>query len=267
MNPRLPHRPQARPSHRPRAFPLIPLLVACLIVVGALQGLRLAFEAGLFGTPTETTASGGRLAATVSRLSTRDDSLFEIQRRPVTLMPHHLQFGAAAQVAQHTLYVFTDPACGPCRQKLSEWLGGEPLEGVRIVYIYWPQDQADMTGGMVMEIARRESLAQPLLGRLERRRETLSPQGLMAELDGVGVSLARQQDYLKTEGADLAAVVGQDLALGIKLQLPPPPLMILDDYYLDGRVLHPARLRTYLQRLNKREPILQADDYWLNRGL
>lgn len=265
MNPRLPYRPQARPASRPKAFPLIPLLAACLIVVMALQGLKLAFEAGLFGTPKETKAGG--VAAGVARMSTRDDAPFEVQRRPVNVQPHHLQFGAVGQVAQHTLYVFTDPACGPCRQQVNEWLRGVPLEGLKLVYIYWPKDQADLAGGMVLDIARRESLAQALLNRLEKRRESLSNEGLMAELDAVGVPLARQQDYLKNEVAALSATVGQDVALGTTLRLPPPPVVILDDYYLDGRVLSPARIGTYIQRLNRREPILQANDYWLNRGL
>jgi hypothetical protein len=265
MNPRLPYRPQARPASRPRAFPLIPLLVACLIVVMALQGLRLAFDAGLFGAPKETKQGG--VAAAVTRMSSRDDVPFEVQRRPVTVQPHNLQFGSVGMAPAHTLHVFTDPACGPCRQQVAEWLKGVPLDGVRLVYIYWPVDKTNLAGGMVLDIARRESLAQALLSRLEKRRETLTPEGLMAELDAVGVPLSRQQDYLKNEVAALSDVVSQDMAQGAKLRLPEAPVMILDDYLLDGRVLSPARVATYLQRLNRREPILQANDYWLNRGL
>lgn len=266
MSDYLPKRAHARPGGVARAFPLIPLLVACLIVVMALQGLRLAFEAGLFGRPAEVKEGG--VAAGVSRLSARaQEGPFEVKRLPVQVQNHNLQFGAVGAQPAHTLYVFTDPACGPCRQQIAEWLRGVPVEGLRLVYIYWPADKADITGGMVLDIARRESVAQALLARLDRRRETLSPEGLMAELESVGVPLARQREYLQDNAGELGNVVGADIALGTKLRLVEPPVLVLDDYLLDGRVLSPARVATYLQRLNRREPILQANDYWLNKGL
>ena len=258
------------PSHPPRAprsVPLIPLLGACLIVVAVLQGVKLLYEASAANAHPFNTDKGS-VAAAVSRLAVegRGGDLTPI-RVNAEVYPHNLQFGATGTAAPpHTVVVFTDPTCGPCRARVASWLKDTSPYGLRVVYKYWPSNRGDTSGGILLEIARRNNLAPKLLQKMEQYPTDIPAEQMAKMLDTLGLDLNTQHDLTIKQAEDLTSTVGQDIAQATTIGLGEPPQAILDGYLLDGRILSPARIPLYITRLNHREAIIQANDYWLNGG-
>lgn len=257
------------PSHGPRpnrVIPLIPLLGACLIVVAVLQGVKLLYESSQSNNRPFNTEKRS-MAEAVSRLGNRHKNDLSPIRVNAEVSPHDIQFTAPTMITSaHTVVVFTDPACGPCRAGINGWLRDTGQYGLRVVYKYWPRDRADTSAGMIMEIARRGGLAQKLMQKIAAYPGDVTPEQMSNMLDALGVSLNSQHDTLIKQSADLSATIGEDIDQGTAMGLGEPPQLVLDGYLLDGEVLSPARIPLYIGRLNRRDSIVQANDYWLNGG-
>ncbi|MCP5405575.1 MAG: hypothetical protein H6922_05090 [Pseudomonadaceae bacterium] len=256
--PTLPHRPPPRSS----AVPLLPLLIALVLVVLALQGVKLLYTMGFLGdipAPEQTIADPFQNLPVVQhgKLPTP-----VVARAPA--FRHNLVTGAPT--AAYTLTIFTDPACGPCRDKLARWLTPVVTGNARIIYKYWPATVGDINGGLVMELARRQNLAGPLLSQLQTTAGTLSAEAMFNALEAAGLPLPQQRRLFAAQSEELAALVGKDIDQGRTLRLGPPPQLILQDRLLDGRLLSPSRLDLYIGRLGRNQPLVQPTDIWLFGG-
>lgn len=244
-----------------RGFPLFPLLVACLIVVLALQGLKMLFESDLFSRKGIPARNG---SPTLALPTPMPESLLPIRRR-ADPFPHNLILGTTASPL-HTVTIFTDPACGSCRTNLNRWLKDLPL-GTRLVYKYWPANPEDISSGLLMELSRRQGTAASFLRNLESARgDNLTATQLASLLDKSGTAVTDQHQLLREQMTDLTSVLGEDIDQAKHLRLGPPPQLLLDTYLLDGTILHPSRLKTYMERLNRKQPLAQPEDYFLNPG-
>lgn len=176
------------------------------------------------------------------------------------VLRENLQFGAPN--ADITVTVLSDPACGACRETLKSWLGGLP-GNIRLVYKFWPADPGRLTPGLTVEMARRKGLADKLWQELNASDGDLSDLQLLTLLEQAGLPLDQQRAQLAGHSDDLSAPLEKDIIAAQALQLPPPPILIVNGYLMDGRVLQPERLGTYLERLRADEPLVQGSDYWL----
>jgi hypothetical protein len=233
-----------------RPTSLLPFLVATVLVLLALNLGTLVYR--WWGNP---------LAPASLSTEAPSASLIGPRQVEVPTFGHNLQFGRAD--AALTLTVFTDPACAPCRSEVQRTLGAAGLDDVRLVFKFWPADPHILTGGLLMEIARRENLVRPFLRQLESHPRA-GGDDLLSLLESAGLPLAKQRAWLADNNDDLLAVLGQDITQGQTLDLGLPPQFILAGYVLNGDTLPRARLATYLRRLKRGDPLIQPNDYWLN---
>lgn len=280
---RLPTAPRAGQSHnrhnpgRSQALPLLPLLSAVLLIVALGQiglwalkdrtGRDTSAARQATGAVPGTYGAGGTGGAAFARLLERHPALETRQLRALTprrvifpALPENLQFGRPN--AAITLTVLSDPACGVCRDSLKTWLEGLPQD-IRLVYKFWPADPARMTPGLTLEMARRADRVTPLWALFDTAKGDLDDHRLLALLDQAGLPLEQQRALLTDPSGTLALPLEQDIARARELALPPPPLLLLDGYVLDGRVLQPQRVLTYLERLRSGAALVQPSDTWL----
>lgn len=251
---------------KPTAFPLLPASAAAFLLLG---GAQLAFwwwESRLpdTGYSTESTqgAQGNPFVALARQAAPDTGRVREAQRLGAVVQPQNIQFGDA--LARVTVTIFTDPSCGPCREKVREWTAGLPVQGVRQVYKFWPQDPARTTPGMLLELARRSGVVANYWRSIQGAGPAdLDDATLLNMLERAGVPLNEQRNALVNDGADLMATLEPDLALAKGAGLPPPPVVMVDDYVLDGQILSPQSLGGYVQKRLDGRQIFERDDLFL----
>lgn len=263
--PQLPQRPGGQ---RASAFPLFPFLAALLLVVLALQGVRMLLELNTVNpSTTPRLTSNPSVFENIHNLHPKSDASL-VNMRPkravVPAMTFNVRVGNPQ--APHTLTVFTDPLCTACRVTLLKVLKGLDTDRVKVVYKYWPQNPSSVEGGMILQLAQQEGKGNALLAAVSVREDAVSDIDLLSMLDVAGLNLSVQRALLAEGSGRLTDQIGRDMAQAREAGLGAPPAFVLDDYVLDGRMLHPARLGLYVGRLEKGEPLIQGRDYWLNSG-
>ncbi len=252
----------ARPPSPARRWPLIPILVACLLAAAVLQGVKMWLEPES-ATRQPVHAGFGNIAKLYEppKRSPVNTTILKIS---APAFGHNLILGA--REAPYTITVFTDPACAPCRADIQRILGPLPANSYRLVYKYWPLVKDDLSTGIALELARRNDLALPFLKKLGESPINHTSDAMFTTLESLGLALSAQRDMLARETLAITAALGEDMAQGEALRLAPPPQFILNDYLLDGRILAPQRMATYMDRLSHNQPLVQPRDYWLNAG-
>lgn len=260
--------PRRTPAPRPRALPLLPLIAATLMLLAAGQialwaWKNMAAPAAPAAAGTARAPSGNPfrdLALSHPKLGAEHLRMLTPRRAIFPARPENLQFGVAN--ADITLTVLSDPACGACRETLKGWLEGVPKD-IRVVYKFWPATPERMTPGLALEMARRKGLADKLWTQLDAAKGDLDDLHLLSLLEQAGLPLEAQRNQLAEQADTLAAPLEEDIRTAQALQLPPPPVLIMNGTLLDGRVLQPERLLTYMERLRANMPLVQGSDYWL----
>lgn len=243
------------------AFPLLPALAATLLLLGAGQATLWWLSGRLPGAPEYTRSSQPAVLAAASQPVTARSSVPR-QRLDAPPLPQNIQFGDAMGRVRVTL--FTDPACGACRQRVQELTAGLPVQGVRQVYKFWPQDPRRTTPGLLLELARREAVIPAFWKRLQASGEAdLSDIDLLQLLELAGLPLNEQRAALSQNSAELAAALTPDLATARAAELPPPPVVMVDDRVLDTARLTPTGLQDAVQKRLESRPLAREDQLWM----
>lgn len=252
---------------RASAFPLLPMLAAAFLMLGAAQLAFWWWEARLPGVPERAQAARPTGSPAWTRWWQADapreaGQVRQVQRLAAPARPENLQFGDA--MAQVVVTVFTDPSCGLCREQVRQWTAGLPSHGVKLVYKFWPANPERKTPGMLVEMARRDNVAGDFWRSLtDAGSADIDDATLLTMLDRAGVPLDSLRGTLVKDGADLMMVLEPDLKLARDANLPPPPVLLVDTYVVDGVVLRPDRLDSYVRKRMEGEPLFERDDLWL----
>lgn len=255
---RVPRPPQ------PAAFPVLPALAAALVLLAAAQLALWWWEARLPAVPPRSARFSNPFIALVPDPRNPRGTVRDAIRLGATTLPQNVSFGDA--LGRVTVTVFTDPSCGPCREQVRSWTAGLPVQSVRQVYKFWPRDPARLTPGVLVELARRQNVVLPMWRNLQGAGNADLDDGqLLTMLDRAGISLAQQRLVLAQEGASLTAALEPDITLAKRASLPPPPVVMVDDYVLDGEVLRPDNLNVYVKRRLEGRQIFERDELFLMR--
>lgn len=256
------------------SFPLLPATAAALILLG---GAQLAFwwwEAQLPEIPATTLATDGtsranpfvalRDSAPAAKPVVVGGRLREAQRVPVTVLPQNIQFGDA--MAKVTVTIFTDPACGACRARVHALTAGLPIQGVRQVYKFLPMNSETSTGGMLLELARRQGVVMPFWRMLQGAGDAdLDDAALLTMLERAGVPLDIQRAAMRDDTTALMTPLEPDMKVAKDNNLGPTPVFMVDDFVLDGVVLKPEMLQAYVKKRLEGRQLFEKDDLWLMR--
>jgi hypothetical protein len=101
---------------------------------------------------------------------------------------------------------------------------------------------------MMMEIARQYGVLPTFWRQLRGTDGDISDVDMLGLLADSGLAPDRLRKILTDEGDRLAAQLSPDIEMARKANLPAPPVLLVDGYLLDGMVLQPAQLATYVQR-------------------
>lgn len=243
------------------------MLAAAFLLLGAAQLAFWWWEARLPGVPETASKTGAGFSLNTwwkEEPAAVQGQVREVQRLAVPVRPENLQFGDA--VANVVVTVFTDPACGLCREQVRQWTAGLPAQGVKIVYKFWPQDPTRKTPGMLVEMARRQAVAGEFWRSVQDAGVAdLDDATLLTMLERAGVPLAAQRTALTDEGSPLMIALEPDLKAARDANLPPPPVVMVDDYVVDGVLLRPERLGLYVRKRLEGLALFERDDLWLMR--
>lgn len=253
-------------TSRPTAFPVLPAVAAGLILLASAQLGLWWWQSRMPGLPDRTALHSNPFMALAAQQEAEASKgqVREAQRLGAVVLPQNLQFGDA--LARVTVTIFTDPSCGACREKIRTWTAGLPVQGVRQVYKFWPQSPERLTPGLLLELARRQGVVPTLWRSLQGAgANDLNDEQMLTMLDHAGVPLAEQRVALTQDGAGLTESLEPDIALAKNAHLPPPPVMMVDDYVLDGEVLSPDSLNVYVKKRLEGRQVLERDDLWLMR--
>ncbi len=230
------------------AFPLLPAVAATLLLLGVGQVALWWWGGRMPEIPTYT-----RLAATLSG-NTAEPSRAQAVRRNTPQqrleappLEQNIQFGDAMGRVRVTF--FTDPACGPCRAKIDQLAANLPVKGVRQVYKYWPYQPRQTTSGVLLELARREAVLPTFWKLLQAEGDRdISDMEMLQLLEQAGLPLSEQRTALSQNSAELYAALVPDLALARNAELPPPPVVVVDNQILDIRQLTAENLAKAVQK-------------------
>lgn len=255
------HRIVGRPDRRPQpsAFPLLPLVAALLILLAFAQGglwLWQSISANPDMAENPFKELGNRHPVTVKQ---RKGDV-EPRRVVLPVQASNLQMGDAN--AAVVAVILSDPSCGQCRKKVSTWVNQLPT-GTKAVYKFWPREPLRMTPGLLVELARREGVAQKYWTLIEEAEGDLNDEALLRLLEKAGVSLEKQRAALSEPELKVGQTLEKDLQLARNLEMPPPPVMTLNGYVIDNRALNEDKISVYAERLTNNEPLTQDSDYWL----
>lgn len=263
-------RPTARPAspllprrrtRKATALPVLPLAAACLLLLAALQ-LALWWWKYEDGLPSVRQAFPNLAALHPAAMEEG-----AAPRAPVEVeapvLPQNLQFGDPN--ARVVVTIFNDPSCGECRKQVKRRLAGVPVEGVKLVYKFWPVDATRLTPGMLVQLARREGVAGDFWQRLQARDGDFDDTTLLSLLDASGLPLAKQGDLLAKDSGALMDVLKGDIHTAEANHLPPPPVILVNGMLLDGAILDPAQLPVYVRRMLAGKPPVDGGDFWLMR--
>ena len=272
---RLPGRRGGTPP--PGAVPLLPMLAALLLLMAAVQVVSWWLEV-------PKTSQTNDLPATVQldlvdnpivawQQWWRDLTLFDapsslpaarrngvMARLEMPVQPHNIVLGDP--LARVTVTVLNDPSCAACKTLLTRWLGQLPqTPGVRLVYKFWPAKPGQLTAGMALEMARDHGVLGAFWPRLQAAETDLSDVEILQLLEASGMPLAAQRQALSTQADRLIGQLSPDIALAQQAQLPPPPVVLVDDAVLVPP-LDPLRAVDYVQ-LRLQGKSLGQDFFWM----
>lgn len=246
-------------SSRPSSFPVLPALAATLLLLGVGQAALWWWGTRLPALPTYVSSTSGTASPTTASLAKKGAPLQRLHAPP---LPQNIQFGDALGTVVVTF--FTDPACGSCRAHIQQLATHLPVKGVRQVYKFWPRKRAHTTPGLLVELARREAVIPAFWKALTEYNDAdLSDVDLLKLLEQAGLPLDQQREALSRHSGELYAALTPDLTTAENAELPPPPVVMVDDYVLDTSNLTPASLADYVQKRQEGRHLLREDRLWM----
>ena len=259
-----------------RAFPLLPLLSAVLLLLALIQVGFWLWEprernvlqplwdwVDTWRVPTSgempAIARAKRPAASVGDGAEVTALSGNIRRVLLATEPENIANAAVV------LTVLSDPACGDCRAAVQRWqeAAAAGTTPVRVVYKFWPRDRAQTTGGLALELARKNGKVSEFWRLLNAAEGDLGDAEILVLLERAGVPLAAQREALSAlaQQADLPGALERDMAQIGALELGPPPVALLNGYVLNERWLETATLARAIARLARGQAL--GDGVWL----
>lgn len=256
--------PRAARVPRASAFPLLPAAAATLLLLGVGQVALWWWSGRLPGVPDYT-----RLASTFTATPTSSAVTVQTPRRAVPQqrleappLEQNIQFGDA--MGRVRVILFTDPACGRCRAQVEALTAALPVNGVRQVYKFWPRDSHRTTPGLLLELARREAVLPPFWKLLHAQGDRdLTDTDLLQLLEKAGLPLDQQRAAFSQNSAELYGALVPDLATARNAELPPPPVVVVDNQILDSARLTPAALAEIVQKKLDGRQLVREDPLWM----
>lgn len=262
--PPIPYRPTPKPPRR--GLVLLPLLTAGVVVVLAFKLAEFAVSSGVVPTrqaaPSLTGNPFNDMAILHPKAAHSAVASLKPQRAQVPAFAHNIQFGESG--AAVTLTLFTDPACSRCRDEIRTMLAEARTRPVKVVLKSLPQNPANTSGLMFLELARRQGKANTFLELLDTEKKDLTEERLITLLEKAGIPLESQRPLFTEQSESILRAIGQDTDQAREAGLSTPPMAVLNDFVLDGQTLSPSRIGLYIDRLLKNESPVQAADFWLN---
>lgn len=246
---------------RTSSFPLLPALAATLLLLGFGQTALWWWSGRLPGVPVSLRLPGQAvISATPTAMSAQ--RTVPHQRLEAPPLEQNVQFGDAMGRVRVTY--FTDPACGPCRARVERLSAALPVQGVRQVYKFWPQESGRTTPGLLVELARREAVLPVYWKLLQAQGERdLDDTYLLQLLEKAGLPLAQQRSALSQNSAELYGALVPDLATGRTAELPPPPVVVVDNQILDSTRLTPRQFAEAVQKKLEGRQLTREDRLWM----
>jgi len=249
---------------RASAFPLLPAVAATLLLLGVGQVALWWWGGRLPGVPVYTRVASPFSASPLASVGTPPTlrRATPSQRLEAPPLEQNIQFGDAMGRVRVTL--FTDPACGPCRTQVESLTAALPVNGVRQVYKFWPRDERRTTPGLLMELARREAVLPTFWKLLHAQGERdLTDTDLLQLLEKAGLPLDQQRTAFRQNSAELYGALVPDLATARNAELPPPPVVVVDNQILDSARLTPPALAEIVQKKLEGRQLAREDPLWM----
>lgn len=256
------------PSRGPRAsrtsaFPLLPAAAATLLLLGVGQLFLWWWGGRLPEVPTYSRFSDAfRAPSATPSASPSARPTAPQQRLEAPPLEQNIQFGDAMGRVRVT--IFSDPACGPCRAKIHELTANLPVQGVRQVYKFWPHNGRRTTPGLLVELARREAVL-PAFWKLVHAQgdRDITDIELLQLLEKAGLPLDEQRAALSQNSAELYGALIPDLATARTAELPPPPVIVVDNQILDIHRLTAANLAEAVQKKLDGRQLGRDNQLWM----
>jgi hypothetical protein len=253
-------------ASRPTPLPLLPILAASLIIIAAAMLGRWLYGFNQQPVPVQA-AQGNPFAALIDLRQRHAIATTMLQRQPRQI---ELPASPPLQVlgdpqGRVTLTLLFDPANAAHRQKLKTWLelsGRNVRVELRFAPVETEERSGSPAGSVVWQLAARFNKTAALWQVLQASRADFTETELLALLAAQGVELAEIRRELTATTSPLIrnAQMAADWADLNGLQ---SPLALIDGLVVDGQVLQPELLSTYLQRRLNGEDLVQVDDYLL----
>jgi hypothetical protein len=269
---RLPNSIGARPTlsftaaSRPTPLPLLPILAASLIIIGGAMLGRWLYTLNQQTVPVQA-AQGNPFAALIDLRQRHAIATTMLQRQPRQV---ELPASPPLQVlgdpqGRVTLTLLFDPVNAAHRQQLTNWL---ELSGrnVRVELRFTPaqenESSGSLAGSVVWQLAARFNKTTSLWQALQASQINLTETELLALLAAQGIELGQIRNELTAANSPLIRNA-QAAATWAELNGLNAPMALIDGLVVDGQVLQPELLATYLQRRLAGEDLVQVDDYLL----
>jgi|GEM_PF-2176234 len=167
--------------------------------------------------------------------------------------PHNVQLGN--KLAKIRLTIFTDIACGRCRQEVAQTLKNVPLEDVHVVFKHAPTSEDDIRSGIFEQIARREGVLPEFQRIINAAGGDISNDMLLRTLSGLGVSYRQQQAMLKDEPGSITRDLDKDLNQGDRAGISQLPTFFLNRYRMGAKTLPVENIRQYIDDIKASRPV------------
>lgn len=259
------------PRHTPkpprRGMVLFPLLTAGVVVLLMFKLAEFAVTSGIITPRSAAPSPTGNPFDDMALLHPKGKGTalasLKPQRATVPAFTHNIQLGQAD--APLTLTLFTDPGCTNCRTQVKEMVAQTQGRPVKVILKSWPQNQANTSALMFLELARRQGQADTFLKLLDNEKQDLTEERLITLLEKVGIPLENQRPLFTEQAESILRTIGKDIEQGQEIGLATSsPQVVLNDYVIDGNILSTTRLGLYMDRLLNNESPIQAADVWLN---
>ncbi len=247
---------------RPSAFPLLPAAAATLLLLGVGQTVLWWWGGQMPDVPTYTRLTERFSSTPSAALPASPRRTAPQQRLEAPPLEQNIQFGDAMGRVRVT--IFTDPACGHCRVQVEQLTANLPVQGVRQVYKFWPSRERHTTSGLLVELARREAVLPTFWKLLHTQSDRdISDTEMLQLLEKAGLPLDQQRADLSQNSAELYGALIPDLALARNAELPPPPVIVIDNQILDTQRLTPANLAEAVQKKLEGRQLVRENQLWM----
>ena len=249
------------PAPRPRAFPLLPLAAGFLILLGLAQLVAWGWQSWRGIAPAEAARVGNPFGAIVDvqRRHAAARTVAERQPQRVELPTVAPLVTLGQRDSSVVLTVLLDFSLAAQRKQVREWL--KPLsQELRVDVYYLPAEPNAMAPGLVLALAKQNGKMPALWRQLQgsvvdeditRLLERTAELGVPLETLRAGLSANPPRDLNQLE-----PVLRWAAQHGLQ-----SPLVLVDGFVVQAPVMRPELLKTYSQRRQTGEAIVQPEDY------